>query len=265
MTLLHTASLAFCLALASTASARAGRTVQYAFDDALRLVPVQRQAAAVYVPDAVTSEGKVPLVVFLHGINEGQQMHLWMGGEGKDLRPLFDAWIGKSVVAPSILAAPSQTRSAELGTRLWQDFDLDAFVDATEDALAESATIDRTRVVVVGHSGAGCNDQGGLARVATGGGAVRPLAIVAIDTCMEQDFATALAMAPSETAVHVYWQRGSWLRPFADFRLAFEAQRSEDAEGDTLDEIEMTGLDLHNVIVPIALRRALGVLLPAIP
>jgi hypothetical protein len=59
---------------------------------------------------------------------------------------------------------------------------------------------------------------------------------------------------------------GKDLRPLFDaFRLAFGSQRSEDAHGDELDEIAMSGFDLHNAIVTIALRRALGVLLPAPP
>ena len=63
---------------------------------------------------------------------------------------------------------------------LWPGFDLDAFLDRTAARLAGIATIDRSRVIVVGHSGAGCNIHGGLATALHA--KTTPLADLVIDT-----------------------------------------------------------------------------------
>jgi hypothetical protein len=100
--------------------------------------------------------------------------------------------------------------------------------------------------------------------VSTVARAFRPFGIVSIDTCMTQDLAVALALAPVETRVAVYWQTLSWLRPFDEFRAAYELGREPRAAArDTLEELSALGVDAHNAIVPEALSRVLAALTPA--
>ena len=49
----------------------------------------------------------------------------------------------------------------------------------------------------------------------------RPLAILAIDTCMPLPLAEALGGGPPETHVVVTWQTVSWKRDFGGFQRAF--------------------------------------------
>ena len=50
---------------------------------------------------------------------------------------------------------------AASGRHMWQSFDLDDFVRAVDAAIATRAAVDRDQVFVIGHSGAGCNPDGG--------------------------------------------------------------------------------------------------------
>jgi hypothetical protein len=163
-----------------------------------------------------------------------------------------------------MLAAPSQTQRATAAANLWTDFDLDEFVDATDDVLGSVASIDRSQVLLVGHSGAGCNKSGGLASVTAGTHAIQPLGIVAIDICMEQDSATALALAPLETPVAVFWQ-ASWPRAFNEFRTIFDVlRRPAPGARDFMEEVPFTAdRDAHNTIVRVAMPRALAFFLPS--
>jgi pimeloyl-ACP methyl ester carboxylesterase len=219
----------------------------------------------VYVPDAIARGESAPLVVFLHGINDHHSVHLWLGASGTfDLRTSWDSWLKESQTRPAMLAAPSQTQRAWAATSLWTDFDLDEFVEATDAMLGPVASIDRSQVLLVGHSGAGCNKSGGLASVTAGAHAIQPLGIVAIDICMEQDSATALALAPPDTRVAVFWQ-ASWQRPFNEFRTVFDVlRRPAPGARDFMEEVPFTAdRDAHNTIVRVALPRALAFFLPS--
>jgi hypothetical protein len=258
---------ALCVALATASwagSASAGTSIEFPFRDDALLSHAQKDGGLVYVPDAIHRGESVPLVVFLHGINAYQSVHLWMGSTigPFDLRADWDNWLGESQVRPALLAAPSQSRMAATAATLWSDFDLEQFVDATEASLGGLATIDRSQVLVVGHSGAGCNKAGGLASIIAAPKTIHPLGIVAIDICMEEDSATALALAPLETPVAIYWQT-SWARPFNEFRSAFDVLRGpQAAPHDVVEEVPIVDRDAHNAIVKIALPRALGIFLP---
>jgi hypothetical protein len=248
-----------CAATLVAGAVQAGTSIEFPFRDETLLVRPQKDAGLVYVPDAVEPGSSAPLVVFLHGINDPRSVHLWMGSGPFDLRSSWDAWLRETGVRPALLAAPSQTRQAFNASTLWPDFDLDEFVGATDRALGSVASVDRSRVLLVGHSGAGCNKTGGLARITNASHSFRPLGIVAIDICMEEDSAMALALAPPETPVAVFWQT-SWQRPFGEFRAAFDALRKPSAR-DIIEELGVADRDAHNTIVRVALPRVLGVFL----
>jgi len=257
-------ALSIGLALvSSTGAADAGGTsIEFPFNDDSLLVRPQKDGGLVYIPDSVHRGESAPLVVFLHGINDRQGIHLWMGSPigPFDLRATWDGWIEEAQARPALLAAPSQTRQAAAAATLWTDFDLEEFVDATDETLGSLASVDRSQVLVVGHSGAGCNKSGGLASAIASPGGIHPLGIVAIDICMEEDSAATLALAPPEIPVAVYWQT-SWLRPFGEFRSAFDVLRGPPSARDIIQEVAIADRDAHNAIVKVALPRALALFL----
>jgi hypothetical protein len=134
---------------------------------------------------------------------------------------------------------------------MWQDFDLDDFVAAVDAALGPRAEVDRDAVIVLGHSGAGCNPNGGLQRVARAASNVVPRALLAIDTCMDEESGAALGSAPSSARVLVRWQSEIWPRPLDRFRAAFKD--AAEAAGHTEPFIELVnGLaePVHETILP---------------
>ena len=168
-----------------------------------------------------------PLVVLLHGVNLDQVLHMWFGTRGyPDVAELSAKTIASGAALPFILAAPSQTKGAASGRRMWQDFDLDDFVRTVEAAIGARAAIDRDAVYVIGHSGAGCNPDGGLLRVARAASLIVPRAILAIDTCMDEDSGPALGSAPESAKVLVRWQPEVWPRPLDRFRATFATAAS---------------------------------------
>ena len=88
---------------------------------------------------------------------------------------------------------------------MWQDFDLDEFVRAVDAAIGPQAAIDRDRVYLVGHSGGGCNLDGGLLRAA-GSSRIVARAVLAIDTCIDEEDGTAYGNVPESMQVIVRWQ-----------------------------------------------------------
>ncbi len=257
-------SLAWSLSpIAAWGRASGGRTIAYSFQDRTLLLRSQQRGGLVYIADGVPRKKPVPLVVFLHGLNARREAHLWFHSGGNDLRRSVDAWIDRGEVQPALFAAPSQTVAASNGTTLWTEFDLDAFVEATEAALRGAWQVDRSSIVVVGHSAAGCNVEGGLASLAAGRSSIRPRAIVAIDICMDDVRAAALARAPADMPVHVYWQESSWSRQFHRFLDVFAKNRAGSAAGnDVFERLSVRAPFPHTAVVPLALARALQQLLP---
>jgi hypothetical protein len=210
-----------------------------------------------------------PILVFLHGMNTELIKYRWMGGgqEG-DVRRIVAELMEAGSVTPMIVAGPSTIDpvTASNAVLLWPAFDLDKFLDRTAERLAGLATIDRSRVIVVGHSGAGCNIRGGLATALHAKAA--PFADLVIDTCMATDFAKDLAHAPPATNVIVSWQSISWEdRLFDDFRHVFKRELKKATpplEGvlRELDYEQPTTGGPHDAMVGITLRRWLPRLVP---
>ena len=233
--------LAVLVAVSVSAEARAaGVTVQFPYEDKERLYPYQHDGGIAYVAGAPGTT-KVPLVVFLHGNNTQVQTHMWMAGV-QDLRPLASKLA--ALVGSFVLSAPSQTKDAQNAATLWNDLDIDDFVSKTATAIGD-VQIDRDRVYVIAHSGAGCNITGGITRVAH----ARVRAVMALDTCLDEE--TGKAFAPL-TRLWVLWQSKTWPRDIA----SFERGLGYASVGVRIDEIEVEGQGAHDAIVYEGFTRA---------
>ena len=249
-------------ALALSSPSRAGKSFDFAFHDEEYLLPRQHGGGRAYVPRQVNADDPVPLVVFLHGVNRRNRLHMWLGAGPADLRAKFDTWIARGDLPPAVLAAPSQTRDALWPTMLWTGIDLDEFVAAAERAVEGKARISREQVIVVGHSGAGCNLEGGILKIAADRGATRPIGIVALDTCLDGEVGQALARASETTRIATYWQSVMWHRKVVDFTIGFSLVRQEYPPGsDWFEHVNPTGRWPHDALVAPSLLEATSVML----
>ena len=252
----------FAFLWASSAVA-AGKRVTYPYFDDTYLAPGESKGAAVFVPAQLAHPKKAPLVVFLHGNNPEGVLHKEFGAYGQtDLSAVAENLVASGTSRPFIIAAPSQTRHADAGKRLWQDFDLDSFVDVTEQQLGGSGSIARDQVYVIGHSGAGCNPDGGLLRAATHSRNA-PRAVIAVDTCLDGDSGQAIGLANPNTTVWIRWQHGTWMRPVEQFASAYaRSARQSGRMWLRMEEVHGLGTDAHMAILLDTFTSALPTLLP---
>ncbi|MET0591986.1 MAG: hypothetical protein ABW133_04755 [Polyangiaceae bacterium] len=214
------------------------------------------------MPKQVSADQPVPLVVFLHGVNRRNRIHMWLGSGPADLRTKLEASIENGDLPPAILAAPSQTRDALWPTMLWTGLGLEEFVTATEQALAGRARVARDQVIVAGHSGAGCNLEGGILKIAADRSSIRPIGIVALDTCFDGDIGQALGRAEDSTRVAVYWQSIIWPRKVVDFTIGFSLVRQEyPPSSDWFEHVSPKGRWPHDALVAPSLLEAMSVML----
>ncbi len=206
-----------------SAPKRSGRTYAYRYDGKADRHPERAWWGRAYLPKkAWGAEEPLPLVVFLHGLNKQLIKYRWMGGgtEG-DVRDIVGSMVDDGRLPPLIVAGPSSVVASQVSKGAsWNHFDLDNFLDRTLERLDGLAKIDETRILVAGHSGAGCSQRGGLA---TASESRRPLlALLAIDTCMAPAFANSLSKTTS-AACHVVvgYQTLAWKRPFKAFSRVF--------------------------------------------
>jgi hypothetical protein len=240
----------------------AGKSFDFEFHDEDYLLPRQQRSGRAYVPKQVTPDDPVPLVVFLHGVNRRNRLHMWLGSGPADLRARLDQSIARGDLPPAVLAAPSQTRDALWPGMLWSGIDLDEFVAAAERAVAGRARISRDQVIVAGHSGAGCNLEGGLLKIAADRGAIRPIGIVALDTCLDAQVGQALARASESTRIAAYWQSVIWNRKVVDFAIGFGLVRQDYPPGtDWFEHVHPKGRWPHDALVAPSLLQAISVLL----
>jgi len=245
------------LALGGAAPADA-KTLYFPHQDGRFLYRFQRNGGAAVVPEtaSATPTEALPLVVFLHGTNPTSEPHMWLGGTGRDLRPLVKRLIDSGEVKPFVLAAPSQTKNAGLAATVWRGFDLNSFVDDVVQATAGQVTIDRTRVVLAGHSGAGCNPSGGLAADFWSAGVPLPLALVSIDPCLDRKMGGAFARRPTEVPLLLWWQPAIWARHPDRFEAAL-AQDKPETRVDRVRELPPMGANPHEAILPVAFESAM--------
>jgi hypothetical protein len=234
----------------ASASQRQTFRASFAFKDAEYLTLGEAKGGHVVVPARVAPGERVPLVVLLHGVNIGIGVHMWLGAKGEpDLAPLVERVVDGGA-PPFLFAAPSQTKGAWSGRSMWKDFELDDFVKAVDDALGARARVDRSAVIVMGHSGAACNPDGGLLHVARARGAIVPRAILAVDTCLDEETGDGLGHAPSGTEVWVRWQPDIWPRPIDRFRAAFsEAAVKTGRDDAVVQRVDGLGPTSHDAIL----------------
>lgn len=247
-----------------------GTTVDFAYDgkDVGHTERAWLGRAFVHKKAAVDANKALPLLVFVHGINQELIKYRWMGGGNEgDVRRIVAELIEGGQVPPMLVAAPSSVvpQNIVAAPTSWMAFDLDHFVEKTAAALKGTATIDRTKIIVAGHSGGGCNIKGGIATAIK---AKNVHSALVIDTCMGTDLASALAQAKKSLNVVVTWQALTWgKRPLKDFRSVFE----RDVKKAPVDEGILRTLDFmtpkepmpHDAMVPLTLKKYLPQLLPA--
>lgn len=223
----------------------------------------QQDGGAAFVVNEQATDAPMALVVFLHGTNSAGERHLWLGGGSRDLRPLALRLMQGHRVRPFVLAAPSQTKGATLAHSLWSGFELSSFVRDVEQATHDLVRIDPAQVVLVGHSGAGCNPSGGLADSWTDA-EIAPLALVSIDPCLDEEMGAAFARRPSLLPLSVWWQSAIWKRSPDRFWNALTANGSS-KRIDRMTKLPAVGPNPHEAIVPIAFERMVLELLTRTP
>lgn len=244
------AALVALLVLAWSEHAGAGQTLYFPHRDERYLRSRQKNGGAAFVPAGVSADVLVPAVVFLHGTNARGRPHPWFGARGPDLRPLVESLVARGEVAPFVLAGPSQTKSAVFGRTLWQDFSLARFTADLELALAGRATIDPSRLILVGYSGAGCNPSGGLAGEDRSDGGLRPLALVAIDPCLNEEMGSAFALRAPHVPLLMFWQTNAWPRDVDGWLGAM----SERPIAPVIARLDAPLPNPHRSIVPMAIE-----------
>ena len=240
----------------SASASRQARTTKFSFQHKRFMFSRQGPGSIAYLPRAATADKPLPIVVFLHGLNVDEKENPEFDQTPLDLRVVADDLIAEGKVRPFILAAPTHSRYAR-GTRvMWHDFDLQAFIASTEEALAGRAHVDRDNVILVGHSGGGCNPTGGLLAPN-----VKLRAALAIDTCLDEKTMPALLAVADKTNVFFGYQRTVWQRPFDEFAEACATK------GPSCKTQEFSGFHLnpHREVLRAALSAFLPEILPAKP
>lgn len=204
-----------------------------------------------------------PLLVFLHGVNTDHTRFRFVGGkpEEPDLRIIVARLVERGVIPPLVVGAPTTTIACEIPFTMWPSFDLDRFVERAVRALRPHAAIDLERVVVVGHSGAGCNATGGLMS-AVAGTSLHLRGVMSIDTCMADTDAQIAAVTLPDTDLIVTWQPLTWPRPFDAFSSVFRAASGAATGRRLLDEFRPpANAHAHNAMVELTLEKHLATVL----
>jgi hypothetical protein len=239
-----------------TLASAAPKSVTFPFHDAELLKDGEKEGGLAVIPDGI-DRSAAPLIVFLHGKNGRGPLH----AEHAFVRSTVDRLVASKRIASVIVASPSQTKDASHGSHLFPKFELAEFVDAVQMALPDGVIIDTRRVILIGHSGGGCNLEGGL--VSGASGFLRPRAVIAIDTCLDGDFGRAYH--DSSAPFLAYWEP-FWPRDLATFNAELHGVASYGPE--VLRRTVMVrgiGRDLdtaHVYILPAALEYSLPQVLP---
>jgi hypothetical protein len=242
-----------------------GEVITFPFDDARLLAPGHHDAGGVWVSPNARSGDRLPLFIYLHGLNRAQILRRWLHASHWDLRAIVGPLADAGRVGPMAVAVPATTAvSARAARTIYPDFDPRAFVEAADRALAPRGfQIDRARVILSAHSASGCSMRNGLFR---GVGNTAVQTILDIDCCMDASSGRLLGGAPPDQRVIVAYQDWMWNdgRRYADFRRMFQrlAARLPDPSNRVLERYDVRGIDAHNDIVPIVLQRWLPELVP---
>jgi hypothetical protein len=236
------------------------REVEFPFDDARRLLPGQTHGGKAWRSRGLPNDGgAVPLVIFVHGVIFDGRRHHWLTPDRNgpwDARPFMNDLVDSGAVPPLVVAVPSQTRDGTDPGKLFVGLDFDAFVRAVDDAIAPHQRVDRSRIVVIGHSGSAC-DPNNAAFAALQAKTFAPRALLAIDGCMAKSNAHLLAPTTSAHDVIVTYQEELWSeRPFSEFRATWEhaLQRPPPAGLRILERLAPNSPNAHLAIVEQTIR-----------
>jgi hypothetical protein len=242
-----------------------GRTIDFAYDGRDVGHTERAYLGRVFVPARAAADPKAPrpLLVYLHGMNRDLVKYRFMGGSGPgeaDVRRIVADLVDRGAIPPVVLAAPSSVVPEAIATAetSWPVFDLDRFVERTLRALEGAATLDLERVIVAGHSGAGCNPQGGLFTAMQA--VTRARAVLFVDTCLPSDLPGRMVRARPGTDVVATYQTIAWDdRPFAETRRAFARELASHPAPKgvfrELEELRPAEPMPHNAMVHLTLER----------
>lgn len=238
--------------------------VTFPFDDAHLLARGHHNAGAAWVTPNTPRGASVPLLIYLHGLNRDRILRRWMHGSAWDMRTIVGPMVMDGLVGPMAVAVPATTGdSAQSDGTIYPRFDVAAFVDATDRALStQGYHVDRAHVIFIAHSASGCAMRNGLF---AGVGSPAVETIFDLDCCMTANFASVLANAPANQRVIMAYQDYMWARDYNGFLHTFRritAQRGLPADMRVIDYYDLKGEDVHNGIVPIALRKWMPILVP---
>lgn len=241
--------------------------ITFPFDDARLLRPGHRHAGSVWVTPHARPGARLPLYIYLHGLNRDRILRRWMHGSRWDMRTIVGPMAMEGLVGPMAVAVAATTSdSAQHDSTIYPGFDVAGFVDATDRALApQGFHIDRGRVIFSAHSASGCAMRNGLY---AGVGSPAAQTILDLDCCMNANFGRVLGNAPPWQRVIVVYQDYMWNngRDYHNFIRTFRSlsERSACPMNRVLEHYRMEGIDVHNDIVPVSLRRWLPELVPPV-
>lgn len=242
--------------------------VTFPFDDVHLLDRAHHDAGAVWVTPNARPGARLPLYIYLHGLNRDRVLHRWMHGSHWDMRTIVGPMTMEGIVGPMAVVVVATTGdSAQAAATIYPRMNVPALVDSADRALGPSGFhIDRSRVTFSSHSASGCEMGNGL-YAAVGSPAVQT--VFDIDCCMDARFGRALATAPPWQRVIAVYQDYMWRngRSFESFTSTFTRLSSLSANpmNRVLEHYTMAGIDVHNDIVPVTLRRWLPALVPPVP
>lgn len=244
------------------------REIVFPFEDETLLRPGEHDGGMLWKARGLSSDGRaVPLVVFIHGMTWDGRMHHWLTDDAwsplGDARPLMQSLVDAGAIPPLVVAAPSQTRDGEDPTKLFLSLDFDAFVDAVDGALAPSQRVDRSRIVVVGHSAGSCYPHAAAYSVLDAK-SFRPRALFAIDGCLSRESGELLASTHAADAVIATYETWAWPRDFDNFVFGWQKGGGTRNDGTmhVLERIDFPSDDLHLEVLHETLRKWLPIVLP---
>jgi muramidase (phage lysozyme) len=163
-------------------SGKSDEVKDFPFKEEAYLTSGHQNGGRLWIPAEANCPGTYPLIIFLHGIRPGA-MHSGLSNDGNDLIAEGKKALQSGKARPFLLGGPSHVHpDAAKGTTLFPGFSVDEFVDAVKSyALNDGMNIGE--VYVIGHSGAGCNFNGGIHSAAESSNVNM---IVQLDTCMDE-------------------------------------------------------------------------------
>jgi hypothetical protein len=236
--------------------------VTFAFDDRRLLHPSQSHAGAVWVTPTAQPGEPLPLFIYMHGLNRQRIQHRWLHGSVWDMRTIVGPLAMAGLIGPMAVVVPSTTSDDAFSSlTIYRTLDVAALVEAAAQALApQGFVIDRERVIFTAHSASSCANHNGL--FAGIGDHAAPI-ILNIDGCMNQEFGNLLGDAPDWQQVIVLYQDYMWRRDYSGFLATWNRAVARHPNAvRTIEYYRMVGNDVHNQIVPIALRKWLPRLVP---